>query len=164
VARPKRDLPALPSGMAAESLVPAMKGAVLPDRPVYAETGLWFIDRGPGFFQQKRLPYPDVTKICFFEEYYHNDIVVRDNWKDFTETAKHRMLIADKWKVIYCPTPRGIEWELYDLAADPEETTNLAGSRPEELEVMKRRLFDFMLTRPGWTMVGDYYLPAGDQP
>lgn len=160
---PQRNRHALPAGMAAQSLVPAMRGAALPDLPVYAETGLWFIDRGPGFFQKQRLPYPDVTKICFFEEYYHNDIVVRDNWKDFTETAKHRMLIADNWKVIYCPTPRGIEWELYDLAADPDETTNLAGSRPDRLEVMRRKLFDFMLTRPGWTITGDYYLPAGDR-
>ena len=90
--------------------------------------------------------------------------MVRDEWKDYIETAKHRMLIADNLKVIYCPTPRGVEWELYDLAADPGETTNLAGTRPEQLAAMKAKLFAFLLTRPGWTIVGDYFLPPRVSP
>jgi arylsulfatase A-like enzyme len=164
VPAPTRKTLPLPPGMAAVSLVPAMRGEPQPDLPVYSETGIWFIDRGPGFFQHKRLPYPDVTHICAFEEHYNNDIVVRDNWKDYIETAKHRMLLADNLKVIYCPTPRGIEWELYDLAADPGEKTNLADSRPEQLALMKTKLFAFLRTRPGWTIAGDFYLPAQAAP
>jgi hypothetical protein len=36
-------------------------------------------------------------------------------------------------KVVRCDlaTKRPADWEVYDLAADPRETTNLAASRPD---------------------------------
>lgn len=155
----------LPPGMGPHSLVQMIRGEdKAKDLPVYAETGLWFIDKGPGFFQKKRIKYPDVTSTCFFEPYYDNEIVLKDKWKELTEIAKHRMLIDDGWKVIYCPTPDGIEWELYDLSSDPDELINLAETEDEKLAEMKLKLFDFMETRPGWTMVGDYFVPEGERP
>jgi len=152
-----------PEGLPARSLVPYMKGERDDDLPVYAETGLWFIDRGEGFFQEKRIVYPDVTRICWFEQYYNNEIVLRDEWKPLTEAAKHRMLIRGKWKLIYCPLADRVEWELYDLEADPEERNDLSKENPGALESMKRSFFELVLDRPGWTRVGDYYLPQGTE-
>jgi arylsulfatase A-like enzyme len=147
-------------GFAPASLVPGLDlPDALPDRPAYAETGLWFVHDGPGFFQKQRLHYPDVTGICWFEEYYNREIVLRREWENFTEIAKHRMLIDRGWKVIYKPLPEGVGWELYDLTRDPMELHDLAGSRPDELARMQSRLYDFLLTRPGWTVAGGYFVP-----
>jgi arylsulfatase A-like enzyme len=152
--------PGLPPGFAARSLVPYLDSPG-PDLPVYAETGLWFIHDGPGFFQKQRLPYPDVTVICGFENYYHQEIVLKDEWRDFTEIAKDRMLIDAGWKVIYNPLPDGVKWELYDLAHDPEENHDVAAERPDELARMQEKFIAFLRTRPGWTFAGGYFLPSG---
>lgn len=149
-----------PDKIPAVSLVPLMEGKANDlDLPIYAETGLWFIDFGPGFFQKQRISYPDVTKICWFEDYYRNEIVIRDDWKNLTEVAKHRMLIKGNWKVIYIPLSSGVKWELYDLAEDPEELTDLSKQRPGELERMKLELFKVLSLRQGWTIAGGYFLP-----
>jgi len=149
--------------MAATSLVPYMDGADnLSDLPAYTETGLWFVHDGPGFFQRERIHYPDVTGTCWFEKYYNYEIVLRDEWYNLTETAKHRMLIYGPWKIIYMPLHEGVEWELYNIEADPREEHDLAGQNPPELEVMKKRLFDFLQTRPGWNIMGDYFVSNGE--
>ena len=48
-----------------------------------------------------------------------------------------RSLRADRWKYIDGPDP-----ELYDLARDPGESSNLVAKRPELVAAMKRRLSD----------------------
>lgn len=149
-----------PPDLPAVSLVPLMEGkGGDPDLPVYTETGLWFIHDGPGFFQKERIKYPDVTRICWFEEFFNYEIVQRDEWKGLTETAKDRMLIKGRWKIIYCPLPDGVKYELYDLAADPEERRDLAAEKPAELAAMKAELRKVLALRPGWTFAGDYFVP-----
>jgi arylsulfatase A-like enzyme len=143
-----------------QNLLPRLRGeAPDQDLPVYAETGLWFVETGNGFFQKLRLPYPDVTFICKFEPYYHSEIVLRDEYAPYTETAKHRMLIQGDWKVIYVPLPEGVRWELYNLRDDPEERVNLADREPQQLLEMQTALLDLLRTRPGWTVANGYFLP-----
>lgn len=150
----------VPAGLPARSMMPLLTGLEKdPDLPVYAETGLWFVRGGPGFFQKERLPYPDVTRLCWFEEYFNHEIVRRGEWEAFTEVAKHRMVIKGRWKIIYVPLPGGVKYELYDLAADPEEREDLAGKRPAELAAMKAELRQILLLRPGWEFAGDYFVP-----
>ncbi|HUT55050.1 MAG TPA: sulfatase [bacterium] len=156
-------LPA-PAGLPAVSLRPLMEGKARGlDLPVYAETGLWFVHDGPGFFQKERIRYPDVTGICWFEDFYNNEIVRREEWEGLTELAKHRALIEGDYKVIYVPLPDRVKWELYDLSSDPEERHDLAAERPAELERMKQDLFKLLLTRPGWTVAGGYYVPVAEE-
>ena len=150
---PLRNVPGL-------NLLPRLLGqAPDQDLPVYAETGLWFVETGNGFFQKLRLPYPDVTFICKFEPYFHSEIVLRDEYDAYTETAKHRMLIQDDWKVIYVPLREGMRWELYNLRDDPEERLNLADREPQKLLEMQTALLGLLRTRPGWTVANGYFLP-----
>ena len=143
-----------------QNLLPRLQGrAEDTDLPVYAETGLWFIDTGEGFFQKLRLPYPDVTFICKFEPYFHSEIVLRREYDAYTETAKHRTLIQGGWKVIYVPLREGVRWELYHLAPDPEEREDLAEREPQKLLEMQTALLDLLRTRPGWQIANGYFLP-----
>lgn len=45
--------------------------------------------------------------------------------------GKIRMIRRGDHKLILTPTPEGVDLELYDLAVDPEETTNLAKELPD---------------------------------
>ena len=144
-----------------QNLLPRLLGqAPDQDLPVYAETGLWFVETGNGFFQKLRLPYPDVTFICKFEPYYHSEIVLRDEYDAYTETAKHRMLIQDDWKVISVPLREGVRWELYNLRDDPEERLNLADREPRKLLELQTALLGLLRIRPGWTVANGYFLPV----
>jgi arylsulfatase A-like enzyme/Flp pilus assembly protein TadD len=49
---------------------------------------------------------------------------------------------VERWRFIEAPMP-----ELYDLSADPEETTNLAADRPDVVEAMRGQLAELM-SRP----------------
>ena len=63
---------------------------------------------------------------------------------DRLRLAPHRMIVEDQLKLIVKPTP-----ELYDLAADPGELTNLAGSRPADVARLTRKLEALDATPPG---------------
>ena len=52
---------------------------------------------------------------------------------------KNRGIRTDRWKLIqYWEQPE--EWELYDLAADPDETRNLASSRRNVVRELRERM------------------------
>jgi len=51
----------------------------------------------------------------------------------------------DDWKLIW-RTPLPASVELYNLARDPSETTNLAAANPERVEAMKRRVNELAAT------------------
>jgi arylsulfatase A-like enzyme len=153
-----------PQGIPGASLMPLLEGKTKDMQlPVYAETGLWFIHEGPEFFQKLRLAYSDVTRICDYEKYFHDEIVLKDEYNQYTEVAKYRMVMDDGWKLIYMPLPNGVRWELYNLKQDPEEQKDVSSDEPAQLEVMKKKLQAILLTRPGWTIDHDYFLPVSDQ-
>jgi arylsulfatase B len=70
----------------------------------------------------------------------------------------HAAVHLDRWKLVahgdfFGPGAK-VRHELYDLAADPRETTDLAGEHPEKAAELRRLLRDFgTLQKPG---VGSY--------
>lgn len=44
---------------------------------------------------------------------------------------KHRMIRTPDWKLIFIPRPNGGNYRLFDLRADPEETTDVAARHPD---------------------------------
>ncbi|MDO8863939.1 sulfatase-like hydrolase/transferase [Haliea sp. E1-2-M8] len=53
----------------------------------------------------------------------------------------------NQWKIVRLPIPYGDEsWELYDLDADPGETTNLSATMPEKTAEMVARWNEFAAT------------------
>ncbi len=63
---------------------------------------------------------------------------------DRFKIAPHRMVVDGTLKLIDTPRP-----ELYDLATDPKEATNLADSRPDDVARLKKLLADKNAVPPG---------------
>ncbi len=65
----------------------------------------------------------------------------KEKWEEQAIRAKQRFVVAGDWKLVLSPHPQGDRLEPFDLAADPGESRNAAGARPEvaaELEVLLR--------------------------
>ncbi len=124
-------------------LMPWVRGekAEDPGLLAYSETELWFERTGDGFFQRQRLDYPGISGMLAFDQGYSGEIVLNPVYENVVVTAKHRMVADARYKLIYMPTPNGVEYELYDRKADPQDKTNLAASEPAALGAMQGRLF-----------------------
>jgi len=81
-------------------------------RIAYAETGIWFIETGEQFFQRQRIRYPDVSVLCRLSG-AENLVVLRDEYRDLIDIAKHRTVFDEQHKLIYIPTREGAHYELY---------------------------------------------------
>ena len=105
--------PILEAQIRGRSLVPCMRGEALPERALYAETG-------------RSLAETLLTRR------------VRN-----TIEGRIRSVTIGDWKLIWTPFQEGeLEWELYDLGNDPEETVNLYSPehpRVRELQSALRR-------------------------
>lgn len=144
------------------SLMPWVRGerAEDPGLVAYAETEIWFAREGAGFFQEKRLDYPGIAGLLSFDQGYTGEIVLNPLYEDVLVTAKHRMLVKGDHKIIYMPTPRGIEWELYDRRQDPANRHELSATRPELLAAMQTELRSFVAAlEKDYTLQSDYVVP-----
>ena len=125
------------------NLAPLLRG----ERPslglaAYGETGLWFVPEGPCFGPEERLPYPGLPGLVTVTP--DDEIVINPVLQDLAIVAKHRMLRTERWKLYYMPTRQGVRLQLYDLANDPEEKTDVAATRPVELAALRTRLYQLM--------------------
>jgi len=116
----------------------------------FGETGIWFDNslRDDLFFQKLRILYPDITGISEIDFHFDNQIVLSENYRDLVNLAKHRYVYDGRYKLIYMPLPDRVEYELYDMKTDPEETKNRAGFDHGNLARMKKTLFEWV-TRNG---------------
>jgi hypothetical protein len=54
-------------------------------------------------------------------------------------------VVDGDWKLIWTPGQEpGREYQLYELAADPDETRDLSGEFPERVRDLRRKLDDWM--------------------
>lgn len=112
----------------------------------YCETGLWF-DHNPAsplFFHHRRIVYPDVTGLLELDSSYRNELVIMQKYQNITNAAKHRAIIAGRYKLIYVPLSHGHEFELYDQIADPYNERDISAERKDVLVKMQKLLYDFI--------------------
>jgi len=129
------------------------------DRPVFAETGLWFADWTEGFYQHQRIQYPDISKLCRLDRFHHNQIVLKDNVRDLTEVAKHRAVVLDDLKLIRIPTRLGIMEEGYRVASDGSELP--ADTNDPDFQVLRDALMAHLTADQRFEKMGDYVIPEG---
>jgi arylsulfatase len=106
---------AVASRFEGRSLVPYLRGESLPERPVFAESGR-----------------------SFFRKMIRGRV-------SFDVKGRFRTVVSGGWKLIWTPgqTPEH-EFQLYDVAADPDETRDLSGEFPERVREMKAQLDAWM--------------------
>jgi arylsulfatase A-like enzyme len=106
--------------IAGRSLVPCMRGEALPDLALFAETG-------------RSLARTRLTRQV------HNTI-----------EGRIRSVVIGDWKLIWTPFQTGdLEWELYDLAEDPDETRNLYRPDHPQVKRLESALRRWLAEQPG---------------
>ncbi len=135
----------VPQTMEGVSLLPLARGAASTlNLTAYAETGLWFTDKGDNFYQQQRIMYPDIISLGEIDSTYNNEVVIKPEYRALTTIAKHRMIRNERYKLIYIPTRQGILYELYDTYTDPQERNNIAAQNPKVVAALQKQLFQRM--------------------
>lgn len=149
-----------PESMQGINVLPLAQGTTVAcNLDIVAETGLWFTDKGDNFYQKQRMMYPDIIGLGTIDKSYHDEVVIKPELINLTTIAKHRMVRTKDYKLIYIPKRESIEYELYDLAADPEELHNIAAQRPEIVALLKKRLFSWMSQDKSSFWRNEYLIP-----
>ncbi|UCD84693.1 MAG: sulfatase-like hydrolase/transferase, partial [Deltaproteobacteria bacterium] len=148
-----------------KSLLPLMEGK-MDDLHLlaFAETGIWFSNTGNAFYQSQRLLYPDILGLGEIDNLYNDEVVIREEYRELINIAKHRMVRSRDAKLIYIPTRKGVTYEFYDLVNDPEQTVNIASRYPEKADELKRLLQQWMSREKGVTWANEFLIPSYSAP
>jgi arylsulfatase A-like enzyme len=141
------------------SLVPALDGKALERALAYAETGLWFSESLPDVPRGLRIPYPDLTQLLELRRDHGDDLALRPELELLTTAAKHRMVRDERYKLVYAPTRSGARYLLFDTAADPAETRDVAAANPDVMRRLQDELWRWMLRDPAFERRGDLLVP-----
>ncbi len=141
------------------SLAGAISGKQLPNRPVFAETGLWFTETVPEVPIYRRIAYPDLIHLTEVDRAHSDEIVMRRQWESLTIAAKYRMIRDERYKLIYMPTRSGPRFELFDTVEDPAEVRDISKSAADVMGYLKPQLLDWILKDVSVERRGDLVVP-----
>jgi hypothetical protein len=135
----------IPKGTDGQSLMPLLEGKK-EDLGLFAfaETGIWFTSISGGFFQKERIMYPRIEQIARIDNTCNNEIVMKNEYEDLVNTAKHRMVDDGRYRLIYVPLKDRIKYELYDKENDKQFANDLSSKNPAKVTALKKKLFEFM--------------------
>jgi arylsulfatase A-like enzyme len=144
----------LPPEVRGRDLAPLLEGKEFPSRPLFAETGLWLAGT-PDAWEGSDLAYPSIL-FSLDADPLDRTLYLRPEFEQRAVTAKHRMIRTEDFKLVYTPTPEGVEFHLFDVRNDPGDANDLHGKPGHEEigESLKRRLFEWMLEAPGTGLNG----------
>lgn len=125
----------------------------------YAETGLWFTDKGDNFYQKQRIMYPDIIGLAKIDNTYNNEVIIKPEYFNLTNIAKHRMIRTAKYKLIYVPVKEKVKYELYDMEKDPLELNDIASQNPGVVKELKDKLFNWMAKDKNCFWRNEYLVP-----
>lgn len=123
-----------------ESLTPMLEGEEKNHRLAYSETGLWYVNEGPFFYQKLRINYPGVTTLCEVDDEWRREVVIKNRYQPLVVAAKHRMVSDGRRKLVVMPTRDGMVTELYDLEKDLGETHDISSEDSQALADMAQKL------------------------
>ncbi|HEY5959441.1 MAG TPA: sulfatase, partial [Polyangiaceae bacterium] len=147
-------------GIDGRSLVTAMGGQLLPPKPIYSETGLWFTELIAEVPLRLRIPYPDLTLLTEVDRQHGDQVVIRPRWQAVTTAAKHRMLQLGQWRLIYMPTRAGPVLTLCDLSSDLGCNEDASPAHPDRAAALKALLWQLVADDPEVIRQGELLLPS----
>ena len=123
------------------------------ERVFFAESGEWLWPTPA--VPSARIAYPPITTLARIEE---GRIVIEEPFLPIIRAAKHRAAMLPPWKLLYAPTPTGVEWHLYDVERDPREESDVRDRYPEMTERLQAALRHQVLRFSHMLPAGDYFL------
>ncbi|MBX3217355.1 MAG: sulfatase-like hydrolase/transferase [Labilithrix sp.] len=149
-----------PADLDGRSLAPALRGAPLSTRFAYAETDLWLVEDVAGLPAHLRMPYPGLAGLTELGGRDDAALVLRDELRAVTRTARHRMVRDARWKLVYAPTRGGVRYLLFDTEADPGERVDVAAAHPDEVARLRAALWSWMLEDRAMEQRDGYLVPV----
>jgi arylsulfatase A-like enzyme len=120
------------SEMDGSSMVPFLQDPInQPDRDIFSETGIWLTDL-PGT-PDGHLRYPNLLELLTVRDIATGTISLKPELEDLVVRAKDRMIRRGRWKLIYQPLDDGHLLKLFDVQTDPDCTSDLSATHPNEL-------------------------------
>ncbi|MBN2403459.1 MAG: sulfatase [Spirochaetes bacterium] len=153
----------VPDFMEGVSLLPLIKGKKnkLNNLHAFGETGIWFDNSDDSlFFQKLRIMYPDITLLSEVDMHFDKQIVLKDDYRDIINLAKHRYVFDGRYKLIYMPLRDKVIYELYDTLRDPEEKKNIAASDKKNFSRLRKTLLDWIGRNGDVIIKKDYVFPV----
>lgn len=133
----------VPPSMEGVNLLPVLRGeGTEPDLISFAETCYLFFPKAQAMTGLSAAERAEVVELSgaadtleVDPDFRHN-LVLRPAYRDQVIAAKDRMIRTTRWKLIEIPGKTRPIRRLYDVLADPQQTTDLAGrGLPEEAEL-----------------------------
>lgn len=153
----------VPDYMEGRNFLPVIQGRQIDTGALYAfgETGIWFdnLVKESLFFQKQRIMYPDVTFLCEVDFHFDKQIVLKEDYRDLINLAKHRFVFDGRYKLIYMPLKDKVLYEMYDTFKDPEEKYNIAYIDTYNFYRLKKILFDWISRNNDVIIKKDYVFP-----
>jgi arylsulfatase A-like enzyme len=151
------DIP-VPTWMDGENLAAQPGFVPRSQKPIYSETGLFFVDPETDFLSDKSIRYASVFEMFEFtaETFI---LYLAPKFEQESLAAKHRMYLQDRFKLIYVPTRQGALFECFDVVADPNELNDIYRPDHPECNRLKESLIQYMVESGDGERVGDLVVP-----
>lgn len=128
------------------------------DRPVFAETGLLFIDPETRLLEDRSIRFAQLFDM-FMVEPFTTELYLNPKYELDARLAKHRMILEDGFKLLYVPTRQGAKFECYDIRSDPDELRDIYSDSHETCARLKEKLLAFMESTGDGKRQGDVVIP-----
>ncbi|HMM75033.1 MAG TPA: sulfatase-like hydrolase/transferase [Gammaproteobacteria bacterium] len=124
------------------SLAPLLDGAAPASLVAYNETGIW-LNEIPGM-PADHLRYPGIVELLDIPNPISGTLAIKPVHRPAIIAAKDRFVARGAWKLVYQPLQDGYQLSLFDTAADPACTQDLAARRPDVRDELWRELQRFL--------------------
>ncbi len=112
----------------------------------YNETGIWLADM-PGM-RPDHLRYPNLLEMLEVPDKNTGTLAIKPEFKSRIITAKDRMILRGRWKLLCQPVDTGFNMQLFDVITDPECRVNVWDQQPEIASELKQLLMSRLAEDP----------------
>ena len=149
---------ATPDWMEAQNLAMDEEFEPDPERPIFGETGLVFLDPDSEVLKDLTIWY--VSLIGRFEFDAESwELFLAPRFADDALLAKHRMIIWKGHKLIYIPTRQGVRLECFDHAEDPDDEDDIYTPHHEKCSLLREKLYEHMAASGDGSRIRDFMVP-----
>ena len=110
--------------------------------PSFQETGVW-LGKIPGM-RPDHITYPDLLEVMDIPDKDLSMLTIKQHYYLDIIKAKDRCIRDNEWKLIYFPTTKGIDYQLFNIKNDPQCKKNVASKHPDVLFSYKKLLDEWI--------------------